>query len=113
MATDSNDDCKSKQEKLKGFENWPQWANLMQAMLEEKEVWDIIDGSRAKPTTALQIRKKDKDNAIATKIISKGSARTFTSTLLEKETLRDLGKRFVKSAHKLDKELSILYSRSC
>ena len=72
MATDSNDDRESKQEKLKGFENWPQWADLTQAMLEEKEVWDVVDGSRAEPTTAPQIRKKDKDNAIATKIIKQG-----------------------------------------
>ena len=72
MATKSNNDCKSKREKLKDFENWPQWANLMQAMLEEKEFWDIVDGSHAKPTIAPQIWKKDKDNTIATKIIKQG-----------------------------------------
>lgn len=44
----------------------------MQAILEEKEVWDVVDGSRVEPTTAPQIRKKDKDNAIATKIIKQG-----------------------------------------
>ena len=41
-------------------------------MLEEKEVWDVVDNSRPEPTTAGQIRKKDKDNAIATKIIKQG-----------------------------------------
>ena len=72
MATDLNDDCESKREKLKGFENWPQWANITQVMLEEKEVWDVINGLRTKPTTAPQIKKKDKNNVIATKIIKQG-----------------------------------------
>ena len=69
MAINSNADHKSKQEKLKGFENWPQWAGLTQAMLEKKEVWDVIDGSCVKPTTVSQIMKNHKDNTIATKII--------------------------------------------
>lgn len=70
MANDSSDD--NKREKLKGFENWPQWADLTQAMLEEKQVWDVVDDTRPEPTTAAQTRKKDKDNAIATKIIKQG-----------------------------------------
>ena len=41
-------------------------------MLEEKEVWDVVDNLRPEPTTAVQIRKKDKDNSIATKIIKQG-----------------------------------------
>ena len=64
-----NDNRESKREKLHDFENWPQWADLTQAMLKEKEVWDIIDGSRADPTTAAQTRKKEKDNAVTSKII--------------------------------------------
>ena len=67
--TNENDDCESKREKLHGFENWPQWADLTQAMLEEKEVWDVVDGSRADPITASQTRRKEKDNAVASKII--------------------------------------------
>ena len=38
-------------------------------MLEEKEVWDVIDETRPELTNVTQIRKKDKDNAIASKII--------------------------------------------
>lgn len=64
-----NNDHKSKREKLHGFENWPQWADLTQAMLKEKKVKDIVDGSRANPITAAQTRKKEKNNAIASKII--------------------------------------------
>lgn len=41
----------------------------MQAMLEEKEVWDVIDGSLAELTTAAKTRKKEKGNTIASKII--------------------------------------------
>lgn len=41
-------------------------------MLKEKEVYDVVDNSKLEPTTAVQIRKKDKNNAIATKIIKQG-----------------------------------------
>ena len=41
-------------------------------MLEEKEVWDVVDGTRPEPTNAAQTRKEDKDNAIASKIIKQG-----------------------------------------
>lgn len=41
----------------------------MQAILEEKKVQDIVDNSRPEPITAEQIKKKDKNNAIAIKII--------------------------------------------
>lgn len=71
MTTES-DDRDSKREKLRGFGNWPQWADLTQAMLEEREVWDVVDGTRPEPTIAAQTKKKDKDNAIATKIIKQG-----------------------------------------
>ena len=70
--TNKNDDRKSKRKKLCGFKNWPQWADLTQAILEEKKVWDVVDGSHADPTTAAQTRKKEKDNAVASKIIKQG-----------------------------------------
>ena len=70
--TSKNDDRESKREKLHGFENWPQCADLTQAMLEEKEVWDLVDRSRLNPTTATQMRKSDKDNTISSKIIKQG-----------------------------------------
>ena len=38
-------------------------------MLKEKEVWDVVDESRADPTTVAQTRKKEKNNAVACKII--------------------------------------------
>lgn len=49
----------SKREKLRGFENRPQWSDLTQAMLEKKEVWDVVDGTRPERTTAPQTRKRD------------------------------------------------------
>ena len=30
------------QRKLTGFNNWEQWSDLTQLILEEKEVWDLI-----------------------------------------------------------------------
>lgn len=38
-------------------------------MLKVKEIWDVVDGFFADPTTATQTRKKEKDNAITSKII--------------------------------------------
>ena len=38
-------------------------------MLEEKEVWDVVDGSYANPTTNTQTWKKETDNLLASKII--------------------------------------------
>ena len=63
------DDGGNKRKKLKGFENWSQWTNLIPAILKEKEVWDVIDGMKLKSTIVAQIKKKDKDNAITSKII--------------------------------------------
>ena len=44
--TNKNDNYESKCKKVFGFENWPSLADLTQAMLEEKKVWDIVDRSR-------------------------------------------------------------------
>lgn len=41
----------------------------MQAILEKKEVWDIVDNLKLKLTIAGQIKKKDKNNTIVIKII--------------------------------------------
>ena len=64
-----NNDRESKREKFRSFENWSQWADLTQVMFKEKEIWDIIDRSCIDPTTTIQIQKKDKNNAITSKII--------------------------------------------
>lgn len=40
----------------------------MQTMLEKKEVWNVVDGLQDKPTTTTQIKKKVKNNIIASKI---------------------------------------------
>ena len=87
MAT-KNDDYE-KREKLRGFKNWPQWADLTLAMLEEKEVWDVVDGLQAKPSTAVQTRKKEKNNAIASKIIKQEvSADLYINIIREKNPQR-------------------------
>lgn len=41
-------------------------------MLKEKEVLDIVNKSYVYSTRVAQIRKKDKDNAVASKIIKQG-----------------------------------------
>ena len=57
--TNKNDNYESKREKLRGFKNWPKWANLIQAILKEKKAWDIVDESCADSTTVAQTRKKE------------------------------------------------------
>lgn len=49
----------------------------MQPMLKKKIVWNIIDNSRSKSTTARQITKKDKNYIIITKIIKQGVSFDF------------------------------------
>ena len=56
--TNKNDDHENKRKKLYDFENWSQWAEFILAMLEKKELWDIVDGSCANPTIATQTGKK-------------------------------------------------------
>ncbi len=75
-------------------------ANLTQAMLEKKEVWNGVDEIRAEPTTSAQIRNKDNDNAIATKSSSKASVLTSTSTSSEKIIHNGNKKLFVEYALK-------------
>ena len=41
--TIKNDHHKKKKEKLRNFENWPQWADLTQVMLEKKEFWNLVN----------------------------------------------------------------------
>lgn len=53
-------------------------------MLEEKNVWHVVDGSRPELTTAVQTRKKDKDNAIFSKIIKQGVNSDFYINIIGK-----------------------------
>ncbi len=64
-----NKDYKSMRKKLKSFKNWPQLANLTKIILKNREIWDVIDSLWANPTTTAFIKKKEKDNAVAFKII--------------------------------------------
>ena len=58
-------------------------------MLKEKEVWDVVDGSQAKSTTAIQTKKKGKDNTIASKIIKQGvSTDLYINIIREKNPQR-------------------------
>ena len=85
----AGENCESKREKLKDFENWPQWANLTQAILEEKEVWDVVNVTKPEATTAAQTRKKEKENAIASKIIKQGvNSDHYTNTIGELDSYR-------------------------
>lgn len=49
---------RTKKKKFYGFENWLQWADLTEVMIEKKEVWDVIDRSHIDLTTTFRIQKK-------------------------------------------------------
>lgn len=84
MTTKKN--CKSKREKLKDFENWHQRANLTQAILKEKNVWDVVNATRPEFITAIQIREKDKNNAVVSKIIkSEINFKLYTKIIREQD----------------------------
>ena len=60
---------------MKGFENWPQWADLARTSLEEKGVWDLVDRTRpplAENAAVVTIRNRDKEIALACSIIKHG-----------------------------------------
>ena len=56
------------QRKLTGFDNWKQWSDLMQLILEEKEVWDIVEETQAVTNT----NKYWKNKSTAAQIIKEG-----------------------------------------
>ena len=41
-------------------------------MLDKNEVWNVVDKTRLEPTTIPQMKKKNKDNTIVSKIIKQG-----------------------------------------
>lgn len=50
-------------------------------------MWDIVDYTRSKAMTTMQIKKKDKNNAIATKIIKQGVNSNLYINVISKEDL--------------------------
>lgn len=56
----------------------------MQAIFEEKEVWYIVDNSKLELIIAGQIRRKNKDNAITTKIIKQKLNSDFYINIINK-----------------------------
>lgn len=78
----------SKQEKLKGFTNWPRWSDLTRAMLIEKDVWDLIEKGLRQPPTALwereqKIKKNRMAIGIATRIIKEGVSDDIFNNIID------------------------------
>lgn len=59
----------------------------MQTIFEEKEIWNIVDNLKPKFTTARQIKKKDKNNVIAIKIIKQGVNSNLYINIIDKQDL--------------------------
>lgn len=57
---------------MKGFKNWPQWADLACTSLEKKSVYNLVDKTRllfAKNVTVIIIKNLDKKIEIIYNII--------------------------------------------
>lgn len=57
-------------------------------MLKKKEVWNVVDETRAKPTTVMQIKKREKDNAVVFKIIKQGVNSNFYTNIIGEHNLQ-------------------------
>ena len=67
--TNKNDDHEGNRDKLYVFTKTLSWANFIWAILEENKVSNIVDGSWVDSIIIAETRKKEKDNAFASKII--------------------------------------------
>lgn len=56
----------------------------MQVMLKKKEIWDVFNSTKPKPITTAQIKKKEKDNAITSKIIKQEVNSNLYTNILRK-----------------------------
>lgn len=100
-SSESNRETDPKNEKLKGFENWPRWSDITRLTLEAKGVWSLVDGSEPplpQNATAKAIEDRAKSTAKALKIIKKGVHPDLYPNIIDKrdpkatwETLERVG----------------------
>lgn len=109
-----NKNRKNKKKKFKSFKNQLQQVSFIQAILEEKEVQDVVDSLGVNSIITAQIKKKENDNVMASKIIKQGDQRRFVYQHYQKpKTHRSHEIYSIIFTYKLGKELFILYSRNC
>lgn len=70
------------------FKNWLKLVNLIQTILKKKDVWDIINGTRAESTNVVQKRKKEKNNVIASIIIKQRENSDFYINIIREQNLQ-------------------------
>lgn len=86
-SSESKRKTNPKNQKLKGFENWPRWSDITRLTLEAKGVQSFIDGSKlpiAQNATAKVIEDRAKLIAKALKIIKKGVHPDFYLDIIDK-----------------------------
>lgn len=70
------------------FKNWLKLVNLIQIILKKKDVWDIINGTKAEFTNVVQKRKKEKNNVIASIIIKQRENSDFYVNIIREQNLQ-------------------------
>lgn len=86
----------NEREKLKGFVNWPRWADLTRTMLEEKDVWDIVEeGPRRNICFDETIKGNQMAMAIAAniKIIKEGVSDDLYTNIIDKREPHEMWKK--------------------
>ena len=108
-TSESDREHELKNEKLKGFENWPRWSDITRLTLEAKGVWNLVDGSKPPlppNATAKTFEDQAKSTAKALRIIKKGVHPDLHPNIIDKrdpkaawETLERVKKEKRKQAY--------------
>lgn len=89
------------------IKNWPQQADPIQTIFNEKKVWDIVNKIRPKLTIALLTKKNTKTMILLQKLLNKGSTLTITLISLKNMIFINYKKNNNKSVFKQTKVLFI------
>lgn len=86
---ETNHEFDPKREMLKGLDNWHRWAFLTRLRLKEKDVWDLVDGTRpALPenTSEYDMKVRTMKTATALRIIKQGVGPDLYDKIIHEES---------------------------
>lgn len=90
---ESDHEFDAEREMLKGLDNWHRWANLTCIRLQEKGVWDLVDGTRAAlPDNASKYDTKVRamETAKALRIIKQGVGPDLYDKIMDEESPKNV-----------------------
>lgn len=75
--------------RLKGLDNWHRWADLTRIRLQEKGVWDLVDGTRAAlldNASNYDTKVRTMETAMALRIIKQGVGPDLYDKILDEDS---------------------------